>query len=417
MENRCFVILGGNKLLRGICEKLQSYGYKVIVIDWNESPAVIGDLHIREDVKDSYKVLQILKERNFNVDGAISCIDLAAPTVSAINKAYGLKSMPEKFDVVLSKEQMAIDWKSAGIFNRFSERSDNLTLTDILELNKQYSIIIKPDVAASSRGITLLEKGSTVEQVKVAMEIAENASFNKLCLVEEYVKGQEFTVDMLGDDYGNVVVYGISVKYHTPFAGNNRCAVKLHWNSNVYSDEVYREIAQRGRECYKAIGLKNSFGHLEMIVKEDGTMTPIEIGARTSGFIGSHLVSAASERDYLHDYIDMLHGKNIGSNDYINGNQSSMWYKYNIPPGCVCVKKTSLAEYLDAEISTMHSDHSGLQVGITYGQIIDDNSCDKEGYEMIMGPKDILTYDNIRKSEKSFLKDFCNYSDELVFED
>lgn len=415
--DKVFAILGGNKLLRGICDKLKSYGYKVVVVDWNETPAVIGDEHIRHDVKDYESILQIFKERGYDIDGAISCIDLAAPSVSAINKAYGLKYMPEKYNVVLSKEQMAKDWKAAGIFNRISERSDMISLDEVIELNKKYRIIIKPDVAASSRGITTLEKNSTEKHIVDAMSIAKEASFNKLCLIEEYVVGREFTVDMLGDDYGNVVVYGISVKYHTPYARKNRCAVKLHWNSNVYDDETYRRIAQRGRECYKAIGLKNSFGHLEMIMKEDGTMTPVEIGARTSGFIGSHLVSAASERDYLHDYVEMLHGESVGNEDHINGTQSSMWYKYNIPAGYTCVKKTSLDEYLDSQISVMYNDHGGLNEGELYGPILDDNTCDYEGYEMIKGPKTILTYDNIRKSEAAFLKDFCNFNETLAFED
>lgn len=415
--SKYFAILGGNKLLRGICDKLQSYGYTVVVVDWNEKPAVVGDVHIQHDVKDHETILRIFRERGYDIDGAISCIDLAAPSVSAINKAYGLKYMPEKYNVVLSKEQMAKDWKAAGIFNRISERSDSFSLDEVVELNKNYRIIIKPDVAASSRGITTLEIGSTTEQIEEAMRIAKDASFNKLCLIEEFVVGREFTVDMLGDDYGNVVVYGISVKYHTPYAGKNRCAVKLHWNSNVYHDEVYKAIAQRGRECYKAIGLKNSFGHLEMIMKEDGTLTPIEIGARTSGFIGSHLVAAASERDYLKDYVDMLHGKNIGNEDHINGTQSAMWYKYNIPAGYTCVKETSMAYFFDPQITIMYNDHGGLKEGETYGPIIDDNTCDKEGYEMIRGPKAVLTYDNIRKSEKAFLKSFCNYTDPLAYED
>lgn len=415
--SKYFAILGGNKLLRGICDLLKSYGYTIVVVDWNEQPAVVGDVHIREDVKDSETILRIFKEKGYDIDGAISCIDLAAPSVSAINKAYGLKYMPKKYNVVLSKEQMAKDWKTAGIFNRISERSDMISLDEIVELNKKCRIIIKPDVAASSRGITTLEVNSTKEQIKDAMSIAKEASFNKLCLIEEFVVGREFTVDMLGDDYGNVVVYAISVKYHTPYAGKNRCAVKLHWNSNVYSDEVYQAIANYGRECYKAIGLKNSFGHLEIIMKEDGTMTPVEIGARTSGFIGSHLVSAASERDYLHDYVEMLHGKNIGNVDHINGSQSAMWYKYNIPAGCTCVKETSMADFFDPQITVMYNDHGGLKKGETYGLIIDDNTCDREGFEMIKGPKSVLTYDNIRKSEQDFLKAFCDYSELLAFED
>lgn len=415
--NKYFAILGGNKLLKGISDKLKLFGYTVVVVDWNEKPAVVGDIHIRHDVKDSDTILSIFNERGYAIDGAISCIDLAAPSVSAINKASGLKYMPSKFNEVLSKEQMTLDWKKAGLLNRISEQSDKITLEDIEKINKSHRIIIKPDVAASSRGITSLNIGSTHEKIVEAMNNAKTASYNQRCIIEEYVVGREFTVDMLGDDYGNVIVYGISVKYHTPYAENNRCAVKLHWNSNVYSDEVYKQIADIGRECYKAIGLKNAFGHLEIIMKEDGTFSPIEIGARTSGFIGSHLVSAASGRDYLRDYIDMLHGKNIGNEDHISGSQSAMWYKYNIPAGYTCLKETSMKDFFDPRITVMYSDHCGLKEGRTYGVIIDDNTCDNEGYEMLFGPKNILTYDNVRHSEEQFLRAFCGYNDELLSED
>ena len=174
MEQKCFAILGGNKLLKGICDKLQSYGYYVVVVDWNEKPAVVGDLHIQHDVKDSEGILRIFKERGFAMDGAISCIDLAAPSVSAIHKEYGLKYMPEKYNTVLNKVQMATDWKAAGIFNRISERSDMISLNEVIDLNKKCRIIIKPDVAASSRGITTLEKNSTKEQIEEALKGRDN---------------------------------------------------------------------------------------------------------------------------------------------------------------------------------------------------------------------------------------------------
>ena len=65
--------------------------------------------------------------------------------------------------------------------------------------------------------------------------------------------------------------------------------------------------------------------------------------------------------------------------DYINGKQSAMWYKYNIPTGYTCIKNTSLIDYLDPRITVIYSDHDGLRKGETYGPIVDDNTCDREG--------------------------------------
>lgn len=407
--NKSFVILGGNMLLRGIYDKLKSFGYTVIVVDWNDEPAIKGDLHLQIDVKDAKKVLQALEQGHYDIAGAISCIDLAVPTVNAINGKYRLKSMPEKFNKVLSKVQMRQDWEDAGIFNRISRSSKDISFSEILDLNQRFKLIIKPDIAASSRGITILERGAAESAIAEAINKAKLISFDSDFLVEEFVEGREFTIDMLGDDYGNVVVYGISVKYHSCNALNNRVAVKLHWNSNIYPDEVYTAIAEKGKECYRAIGLKNSFGHLEMIMKQDGSFTPIEIGARSSGFIASHLVTAASGRDYLADYISVLNGTNIGTQDYINGSQSSMWYGYDIPIDRVAVKDVYLSQYLNSEIKVMYFNHDGLIVGKHYQAITDDNGRDHAGYEMLTGPKDVLTIEAVCEAETRFLKDFCNY--------
>lgn len=403
-----FVMLGGNALGKGALDKLHEFGYDVIVVDWNEHPGITGELHIRLDVKDSETIVNALKKTGFTIKGAMSFIDLAAPTVNAINKWCGNVYMPEAFNTVLSKEKMRKCWQEAGIFNRLSETEDNFILEDVYEWSQKMKLICKPNVAASSRGITILPIGQTKEIIVAAMQRAKEFSFDKKCLIEEFVEGREFTVDMLGDSFGNVSCYGISVKYHSPYAINNRTATKIHWNSNVYPDEVYRKIAERGKECYRAIGLKCSFGHLEMIMKDDGTLTPVEIGARSSGFISSHLVSAVAERDYLGDYIKMLHGEAIDNHDHICGKQSSMWYGYDMPTNCKYIKEGYLTDYLPKEIKTMYSDHHGLVVGRQYGPVIDDNTRDNTGYEMITGPKEVLTLSHILEAEFKFIADNVN---------
>lgn len=403
-----FVNLGGNFLLRGICDKLHEFGYKVIIIDWNENPPLKGDIHLQVDVKDAELCIQKLKELNVQIDGCVNCIDIAVPTANAINKWCGNKVMPEAFNTVLTKEHMRDCWMRDGIFNRVSRRSDDISVQETYEINKITKLIIKPNVAASSRGITILEAGQTKKAVEEAYALAKDKSWDGNALIEEFVEGRESTIDMLGDDYGNVSVYAISVKYHSVNAIHNRVATKIHWNSNVYSDELYRRIAEMGKRAYRSIGLKNSFGHLEMITKPDGTFSPVEIGARSSGFICSHLVSCASERDYLGDYIKMLKGEAIENFDHICSQTSSMWYGYDMPTNCKYIKDGFLTDYLSSDIKVMYSDHHGLIVGKLYGPILDDNTRDNTGYEMLTGPKDILTLSNVLEAEKKFIANNLN---------
>lgn len=404
-----FVLLGGNMLLRGMYEQLRLRGYDVVVVDWNDHPAVTGDCHLQIDVKDTTKVIAALKALHRPVAGAYTCIDLAVPTVNAIHAWRGLALLPEPFNRVLTKEQMIAHWQRDGLLGRFSYMADQLTGHQIEALHREHDLIVKPNIAASSRGITVVSQSTSPDHLQQALQLARDTSFDGRCLVEEYVSGREFTIDMLGDGQGHVSVYGISVKYHSLNTTGSRVAVKLHWNSAAYGDEVYRQLASFGRRCYTSLGLKNAYGHLEVIRRDDGSLSPVEIGARTSGYISSHLLPAAADSNYLDDYIALLHGQPIADRDHINGPCSAMWYKYNIPPRQTGLKKVCLADYLDPRIRVLAHRRDGLQTGLTYGLIRDDNSCDVQGYEMLAAPKEILTIDHIRQAEQRFLRDFCGY--------
>lgn len=403
-----FVLLGGNKLLWGQVCKLREFGYKVIVVAWNDHPDITGDMFIQMDVKDKDGIIRKLEELGLkdHVDGALSSIDLAAPTVNAINKWAGNKYMPAKFDDVLTKEEMRDCWMKAGVFNRISKLDDEFPLDEIYEASQKMKLICKPNVAASSRGITILEKGQTKEALQEALAKAKETSFDHKCLIEEFVEGEEFTVDMLGDAYGNVNCYGSSIQHHSLYALKNHVTVIHHWNSRKYDDATWNRIADFGIACYKALGLHSMFGHLEIIMKEDGSFTPVEMGARSSGFICSHTVSAASGHDYLGDYVKMLHGGKVEPGNYLNGENASMWFGYDIPSNSDSVEATDITEFLDPRITVLYENHEGLKVGVHYGDYINDGDRDKFGYAILCGPRDIMTYESVQKSNELFLDKF-----------
>ena len=406
--DKFFVLLGGNKLLRGQVHHLRELGYKVIVVAWNDNPDVKGDMFIQLDVKDSKAIIAKLEELGLKgkVGGALSSIDLAAPTVNAINRWCGNKTMPEKFDKVLSKEEMRDAWMMAGVFNRISKMDNEFPLEEIYEASQKMKLICKPNVAASSRGITILEKGQTRESLQDALDKAKETSFDGRCLIEEFVEGEEFTVDMLGDAYGNVNCYSSSIQHHSLYALKNHVTVIHHWNSRKYDDETWVRIANFGIACYKALGLHSMFGHLEIIMKEDGTFTPVEMGARSSGFICSHTVWKASGHDYLGDYVRMLHGEAIEPGNYMNGENASMWFGYDIPSHSHSVAATDITEFLDPRITVLFEDHSGLKVDTDYGDYINDGDRDKFGYAILCGPRDIMTYESVQESNGKFLDKF-----------
>lgn len=398
------LLLGGNKLNAGIADRFHEWGCDVVVVDWNEAPAVQGGLHLRLDVKMPGPILAALRERGYldRITFGFTSIDVAVPSLATVLKACGMQvNSEEGLANAFSKSRQTEIWARAGLLNRRSEKVDGFgRLQELADWNRVQSLIVKPDNAASSRGITIVEKGSAVEALRMAIAKAlENAS-NGLSVVEEFVVGTEFTVEMMGDGEGHVAVYAISKKQHTVNTDSNKIAVKLHYNA--ISEDLQRKIADVGVKCYRALGFKNSLGHLEVLLKEDGTVSPVEIGARSSGYIASHLVDIASGRSYLGDLRDVYHGGTIPDGLRPQSPNSSMYFFYDIPGGSTITHACSLLDFCDKAIKSWATDISGLYVGRRVEKIDNDNA--RLGMEVLEGPRDLMTEPYIADAERRFLK-------------
>lgn len=401
MSKKIFLLLGGNKLNYGILKKFQNLGYLVYVIDWNEYPQLVGDKHYQIDVKDSKAIIEVLKKNNEfdDVEFAYSSIDMAVASVASLNRAFGLKTITdEALKYSSSKSMQAECWSRAGILNKISKRYENFD-SEIVDFNKEFKIIIKPDNSASSRGITIIPLNSDKDFIEKSFKKAQNEATNHLVVVEEFVEGTEYTVEMIGDAYQNVCVYGISKKSHTKNTENNRIAIKLHYNS--INDELQNEIADFGIKCYKALGFSSSLGHLEVIVKNDGSIVPVEIGARSSGFIASDLVDAVSGSNFLLDIINVQKGAKVENGLHVQTDNSSMYFFYDFPDGFLVKEECSLMDFLDKSIKSRYFDRDKIKFDTGFKKIDNDNA--RIGFEILEGPKNIMTTAYIEQKEKEML--------------
>lgn len=397
-----FLLLGGNKLNMGIMQKFQKAGYSVYVVDWNEKPHLTGDKHYQIDVKDSEAILSALEKDGVlrNTVFAYSSIDLAVKSVAAINRALGLRTISDEgLRFSSSKSLMTERWNEVGILNRIS-KAYTFFDKEIISYNKKNKIIIKPDNSASSRGITILEKESNESDIAEAFNKALEEASDRIVMVEEFIEGTEFTVDMLGDDYGNVCVYGISRKTHTKNTHNNKIAVKLHYNA--VSEDIQKRIAKTGIECYKALRFSASLGHLEVIMKDDGTISPVEIGARSSGFIASDLVDVVSGADYLRDLISVQKGMRVDEGLHHQAERSSVYFFYDFPENSIVKHECSLLDFCDKRISSRYYDRSNIKEGNSFSNIDNDNA--RLGFEVLEGPRDLLTIEYLKQAEQRMLQ-------------
>ena len=395
------LLFGGNKLNAGVMARFHEWGCDVVVVDWNESPALTGELHLQLDVKTPEPIIAALKERGLlaRVKTGFTSIDVAVPSLAQVLKACGLRvNSEEGLRNCFSKSRQTALWSAAGILNRESRKYAAWD-DAIAAWNGTQKLIVKPDNAASSRGITILEKESSKIDAQAALEKALANAGDGLAVVEEFVEGTEFTVEMLGDGEGHVAVYAISKKQHTKNADRNKIAVKLHYNA--VSDELHQKIAAVGMQCYKTLGFCNSLGHLEVLLKEDGTISPVEIGARSSGFIASDLVDVASGRSFLRDLYEVQQGGTVPDGLRPQSDKSSMYFFYDIPGGTTITHACSLLDFCDKTIISHASDTAGLTEGRHIENIDNDNA--RLGMEVLEGPKVLMTEAYIATAEQRML--------------
>lgn len=398
------IILGGNALNSGVVSVFKSRGYNVIVVDYREHIDLISDLHLVADAKDVGVVEKLKVQGIDNIAAVYTSMDNAGLAQLAICQEYGLHCADaDAIEKAHNKSLMHAAWKSCGLLNRESFSVKNLDLNIISNLNKKTKIIIKPADSCASRGITILDQSSPDSVIQNAFEYAKQYTENGLVNVEEFVVGTEYTVEMLGDNEGNVSVYAISKKYHTENISNNKVAVKLHYNPSDVADELLRNIAEYGMKCYKALGLKNTFGHLELIVKDsDGSISPIEIGSRSSGFIASHLVDYVSEQCYLEGLMKVQNGGRVVDGYICNSDKSAMYYFYDIPGGTKLCRTHMLLDFLPPNVKSFSHDRSKLVAGTVFKELTQDT--DRYGYEILAGPRESLTIQSVINAENEFLK-------------
>lgn len=402
MGKPIFLLFGGNQLNFGVLNKFQKKGYLVYVIDWNEHPQMTGDRHYRLDVKYAGPIIEALKRDGSwpDVKFGYTSIDLAVPALAKVHRALGLKTISDSgLENSSSKCRMTARWRELGLLNREARQYRHCE-DSVFELSKRMDIIIKPDNSASSRGITIITRGTAGDEVRRAFEKAQAEASDRLVTVEEFVVGREYTVEMLGDADGHVSVYAVSRKTHTENAVRNKIAVKLHYNCEP--DDLQRKIADYAVRCYKALGFSCSLGHLEILLKPDGTLSPVEIGARSSGCIASDLVDIVSGRDFLKDWFDVLNGGSVPDGLRPQSTRSSMFFFYDLPAGARIVRRCNLLDFTDEAVSSRFWDRSRLTEGYQVPLIGSDN--ERIGYEILEGPKSLMTVEYIKEAEQKMLE-------------
>lgn len=275
---RIMVIAGGDWQIE-LIKKAKSMGHYVICSNlYKDSPAFpYADACEVADVLDKEKNLQIAEK--YRPDAVISDqSDIAVPTVAYVNEKLGLRGIGiEKADLFTDKSKQREFCKKKGI--AIPDYAVCKTPDDAMPLLQKYGrIVIKPIDSQSSRGVYTI-----ADRVKLEAKYDETVSWSnrrKVFLAEEYIEGDEFTIDGLVIN-GNHYPLCISVKEMYPQNQNISRTQSYSWLSDIYNYDLLRKT---NKELIELMGLPMGLTHSEYRL-HDGKYYLVEAGARGAAVI------------------------------------------------------------------------------------------------------------------------------------
>ncbi len=166
-------------------------------------------------------------------------------------------------------------------------------LSDIVEIEKEiknklgFPCVVKPNDQGSTVGFSLV---NGEKDIKKAFEKAEK--FTNQILIEEYIRGRELTVGILGEEPLPVIeiipehgIYDYECKY-TQGKSSYVCPAKL-------SFEKTKEIQKIGLKAFKALGCQD-YGRVDFRFSEDERCYCLEVNS-LPGMTATSLVPKAAK--------------------------------------------------------------------------------------------------------------------------
>lgn len=302
---RIMIVAGGDWQVE-LVKKAKEMGHYVICSNlYEDSPAFKhADACEVADILD--KDLNLKIARKHSPDAVISDqSDLAVPTVAYLNECLGLKGIGiDKADLFTDKSMQREFCKNNDIAIPDYTVCD--TADDAISLLEKYGkIVIKPIDSQSSRGVfTITNKEDLKEKFN---EAASWSNRRRVVLAEEYIEGDEFTVDGLVVD-GTHYPLCISIKEMYPNNNNISRTQSYSYLSDKYDYDLLRKT---NKDLIEKAGLSMGLTHSEYR-ERNGIYYLVESGARGGGSnLSAKIVPFMSGVDNYEYLINEALAKNV----------------------------------------------------------------------------------------------------------
>lgn len=292
------LVLAAGILQVPVIKRAREMGYYVIAADGN--PNAVGlqyaNKQICANITDEEEMLEIAKREE--IDGVIHpCSEVSMNVMGRIHDELNLSGVSRKQAVVATNKHLMREAFKKGdapspisILAKSEDDAWELFCNDF-----QTNAILKPSRNSGSRGIAKVERGISKEEFVRLYDIALEESRDNSVLIEQFIEGPEFSVEIIVWE-GKVNVLTVTDKKTTEAPH----FVELgHNQPSCFPEDTVALIKDAAIKGVKALGVDKCACHAEVKV-QDGKAYLMEIGARMGGdFISTELTHLSTGIDMV----------------------------------------------------------------------------------------------------------------------
>ena len=353
------LIIGASILQLPAIKKAKEMGYYVGVADYN--PQAVGikysDEYFNVSTVDIEGITRVAKL--FKPNGIMTlATDMPMRAVAVASQACGLPSISYETAIMATdKAEMIRAFEKHGVDHPWFYVAENEHIFNEIVNKVSFPCIMKPTDNSGSRGVVLAKD---IEDLKRAYAYSHKESRKGAVIIEEYLQGPEFSVEIIALD-GVAHVLQITDKLTT---GAPHFVEMGHSQPTRENETNRKKIKDLAIRACKAVGIDFGPAHVEMILTESGPKM-VELGARMGGdCITTHLVPLSTGFDMVGSVIKQACGESVNLGHLLDKGSAIRYFKTN--PGVIkSISGIEQAKKIDGviDVSFVH------QVGEKVAQI------------------------------------------------
>lgn len=301
------MVLAAGLLQIDVIEKAKSMGYYVLAVDGNpKAPGFnVADKAICADIVNEETMLKIARDEH--VDGVIHpCSEVSMAVMGRINDELGLSGISREQAICATNKHLM-----RKAFEKGNAPSPKSILTQDAEdawsrLQNEFDTdaILKPSRNSGSRGIAKVSRNMDKGDFVRAYDEALSESRDHSVLIEQFIEGPEFSIEMIVWQ-GEIHVLTVTDKKTT---GAPHFVELGHNQPSCFSDADVETLKAAAIAGVKALGVNNCACHAEAKLM-NGKAYLMEVGARLGGdFISTELTHLSTGVDMVAAAIDVALG-------------------------------------------------------------------------------------------------------------